>query len=206
MRKYLSPPETRSARQQTQPWPSLRTTPTFDPGSHSMARSGDAVVIEDRRVPPTQLALYDMRTGELRQGIEVRGLPAPTGSRQEHTALEYVFNDNVDTLYLMREWSGEVFVIDSSFTATRLARLPDANASRSAACTAVVDAGARVPIAARTPGGDLVVATANGVFVQRGETFDRVEAPASVIHLVVLNNAEALAIAKEGLARLRLPK
>ncbi len=91
MRKYLSPPETRSARQQTQPWPSLRTTPTFDPGSHSMARSGDAVVIRDRRVPPTQLALYDMRTGELaRYRVAASGA---NGQRQEHTALEYVFND-----------------------------------------------------------------------------------------------------------------
>jgi hypothetical protein len=61
-----------------------------------------------------------------------------------------------------------------------------------------------VPLAARTPGGKLVVATVDGVFVQRGETFDRVEAPESVVQLVVLNDAEALVIAKGGLARLRL--
>ncbi|HNQ91202.1 MAG TPA: hypothetical protein PKM73_21520 [Verrucomicrobiota bacterium] len=208
MSKYLSPPGDAIRTPEDAALAKLfEPTRPFDPGSHSMARFGeDAVVIKDRRVPPTQLALYDMRTGELRQGIEVRGLQAPAGCGQEHTALEYVFNDNVDTLYLMREWSGEVFVIDSTFTATRLARLPHANADRSTACGAVVDAGARVPLAARTPGGNLVIATANGVFVQRGETFDRIEAPASVVQLVVLSDAEALAIAKEGLARLRLPK
>lgn len=50
-----------------------------------------------------------------------------------------------------------------------------------------------------------MIATANGVFVQRGETFDRVEAPASVVQLVVVNDAEALVVAKGGLARLELP-
>lgn len=207
MGKYLSPPGDAIRTPEDATLAKLfEPTRPFDQGSHSMARFGeDAVVIKDRRVPPTQLALYDMRTGELRQGIEVRGLPTPTGCGLAHTALEYVFNDDVDTLYMMREWSGEVFVIDSSFTATRLARLPHANAGRSTACGAVVDAGARVPIAARTPRGDLVIATANGVFVQRGETFDHVEAPASVVQLVVLNDAEALVVAKGGLARLELP-
>ncbi|MDX5444640.1 MAG: hypothetical protein LPJ87_01100 [Zoogloeaceae bacterium] len=208
MSKYLSPPGDAIRTPADATLAKLfEPARPFDPGSHSMARFGeDAVVIKDRRVPPTKLALYDMRAGELRQGIEVRGLPAPMGCGQEHSALEYVFNDNANALYLMREWSGEVFVIDSTLTATSLARLPDANARMSTACREVGHGGRRVPLAARTPGGDLVIATADGVFVQRGETFDRVEAPTSVVQLVVLNDAEALVVAKEGLARLRLPK
>jgi hypothetical protein len=206
MLKHLDNPGVIRTPAETQLAKLFELPPFFAPGSHSMARSGpDAVVVKDRRVPPTLLAHYDMRTGDLRQGIEVTGLP-PATSCAEDTAREYVFNDNRDTVYLMREWSGEVFVLDSSFTAKRLASLPQADVNGGTGCKRGSNDGFRVPLAARTPSGHLVMATPAGVYIQRGESFDRLAAPDAVVQLLVLNDTEALVVAKSGLAKLSWPR
>ncbi|MDP3251298.1 MAG: hypothetical protein Q8M77_05245 [Hydrogenophaga sp.] len=206
MRKYLSQPGAISTAEEVKLSTLFDPPSIFDPGAHSMARMGlSSVVIKDRRTPPTQIAHYDMQTQELRQGIEIRGLPTATSCGLSNTSLEYVFNDDTDALYLFREWTGEVFAIDPSYEAKFLARLPEAQSPNAIACGAATVAGVRVPLAARTPNGNLVIATHQGVFVRRGAVFERVEAPDQVVQLVVLNDTEALVIAKGGLARLRLP-
>jgi hypothetical protein len=205
MRKYLSPPGDAIRTPEDRKLAALfNPPPSFEPGSMSMAQlGGDLVVIKDLRMPPTQLAAYNMRTGTLRQGITVTGLPEPTGCQEAQTSLEYVFNDDRNKLYLFREWSGEVYTIKPDFSTEFLGRLPARAGPLLFGCGATTDV-ALVPVATLTPDSSLVMAYGRGVFVQRGKVFERVAAPPGVRQVIVLSDKEAIAIAQDGLAKLRL--
>ncbi len=161
------------------------------------------IVFKDRRYTTTRVAVFDIKTGLLKQDLKLAGIPDKPACSVSDTQAEHVFNDTEGNTYLLRGRPGRVFKINEQLQASLVAVLPVNPDIAPDSCGPTHNQGA-VLAAARLASGQLVVTVGLKTFVQQGSAFKPLQAPPGIVQLWPVGGQELLAIAEGGLAKLRV--